>query len=158
MEQIDVAKEQALHFLTFRPRSSTEVRQYLQRKDHPLSIQEEVVEWLQHLGYVDDLRFAMQWIENRYRTNPMGVRRLSKELWQKGIPQPIINEALERCGATVDEGALAKELATKQARRYRGQDSTVIARRLAGFLGRRGFRSDDIQRAISETLEALHLP
>lgn len=158
MNQTAAAKEQALYFLTFRSRSSAEMRQYLERKDYSPSVQEEVIAWLQHLGYVDDLRFAMQWIENRNRSNPMGARRLSQELWQKGIPQSIIDEALEHFSATVDEGELARELAAKQARRYRGQDQAVIARRLAGFLGRRGFKADDIQHAISETLEALHLP
>ncbi len=153
MDQIGTAKEQALYFLTFRSRSSAEIRQYLQRKDHTSSIQDEVVAWLRHLGYVDDVRFALQWIEDRCRTNPMGARRLAQELWQKGIPQSIIDEAVDHFNATVDEAALARQLAAKQALRYRGQDPAAVARKLAGFLGRRGFRPEDIRRAISETVE-----
>ncbi|NLK08131.1 MAG: regulatory protein RecX [Firmicutes bacterium] len=158
MEKADKAKNQAVHFLTFRPRSCWEIRQYLKRKGHPPAVRDEVVEWLKRLGYVDDLRFAKQWIESRTRTNPMGTRRLAQELWQKGIPRFLIDEALADFEKSTDEGALAAELAKQRIRRYPHESSEVITRRLAGFLGRRGFKSEDIHSAIKTALEAFRLP
>lgn len=149
---ITKAKQQALYYLKFRSRSSAEMRRYLNRKGYQAAIQEAVVSWLQELGYVDDLQFALQWIENRCRTNPMGERRLVQELRQKGIPQPIIDQAMVGFRESVDETALACKLATKQVRVYRGDDTDAIKRKLAGFLGRRGFHPGDIRSAIDQVL------
>lgn len=152
IEDITKAKKQALYYLKFRARSSAEMRRYLNRKGHSSTVQEEVVTWLQELGYIDDLQFSLQWIENRCRTNPMGERRLVQELYQKGIPQSVIDQAMVTFRETVDETALACKLATDRVRVYQGEDIDATKRKLAGFLGRRGFRLDDIRFAIHQVL------
>jgi len=150
---IGEAKKQALHYLKFRARSSTEMRQYLSRKGYQPPIQEKVVGWLQELGYIDDLQFSLQWIENRCRTNPRGERRLVLELRQKGIRQPIIDEAMIRFRETVNETELAYELAANRVKAYHRDDQNTKRRKLISYLERRGFRMNDIRQVIDQVLE-----
>jgi len=147
------AKKQALYYLKFRSRSSAEMRRYLDGKGHAIRIQDEVMAWLQELGYVDDLRFCQQWIENRCRTNPMGALRLVQELRRKGIHQPIIDEAMTEFDQAVDEAVLAYELATNRVRQYHGEDVSAVRRKMAGFLQRRGFTARDVHHAVDRVLD-----
>ena len=158
MDLLSDAKDIALRFLSYRPRSEMEVRRYLAGKGHTESIQDEVVVWLRHLNYVDDLRFARQWIESRNRSNPMGSRRLFQELRQKGVSEAVIHQAFEDYHGEADEAALAKELALKQAGRYKGQEGDAVTRKLSGYLARRGFKSAHIHQAVQEALRTLPLP
>lgn len=152
-EDIAKAKQQALYYLKFRARSSAEMRDYLTRKGHGAPIQEEVVTWLEELGYINDLQFSQQWIENRCRTKPMGERRLTYELRQKGIPQGIIDTAILEFRETIDETELACQLARDQVKTYYGQELSSVRRKLAGFLQRRGFQANDIYHALEQVLD-----
>ena len=152
-EDIAEAKRQALYYLKSRARSSAEMRHYLARKGHGTPIQEEVVTWLEELGYIDDLQFSQQWIENRCRTKPMGERRLTYELRQKGIHQVIIDAAILEFREAVDETELACQLARDQVKTYQGQETSAARRKLAGFLHRRGFQANDIYYALEQVLD-----
>lgn len=152
-EDIGEAKRQALYYLKFRARSSAEMRDYLARKGHGAPIQEEVVTWLEDIGYINDLQFSRQWIENRCRTKPMGERRLTYELRQKGIHQVIIDAAVLEFREAIDETELACQLARDQVKIYHGQEINAVRRKLAGFLHRRGFQANDIYYALEQVLD-----
>ena len=79
------AVDHAIRFLSYRPRSSQEVRQNLSKKKIPETVIESALERLENLGYLDDSAFVRFWVENRNSFKPMGARALSYELRQKGI-------------------------------------------------------------------------
>lgn len=157
MEKLAEAKEKALYFLGFRPRSTAEMRQYLQSKGYSSAITDTVVAWLQELGYIDDVRFATEWIEGRLRTKPMGRRRLLQELHQKGLDPELIETVLEQFAADIDELTLARKLAKERIRHYWGEETQAARRKLAGFLQRRGFTLDVISTAVNEILEEVQM-
>ncbi len=130
-----------------------EMRQYLEGKGYSIPIQDEVLAWLSDLGYVDDLSFALQLVEDRCRTNPVGELRLVQELRQKGIPEPFIEDAVAHFHDLVDEAALAQELAIKRARHYRGEDRIAAIRKLTGYLRRRGFSMENIRPAVAQAID-----
>ena len=53
-----------------------------------------IVERLVERGYVDDVKFARYYVENRFVKKGVSHKRLKMELMKKGISQEIIDEAL----------------------------------------------------------------
>ncbi len=66
----EVTYQKALHFLSYRPRSSAEVRQNLTKRGSPAELIDETLDRLQHAGLVNDKEFARTWIENRNTFRP----------------------------------------------------------------------------------------
>ncbi len=148
------AVDSAANFLSYRPRSSAEVRNNLKKKKIPAAVVEAAMERLDALGYLDDEQFARFWVENRDTFKPRGPLALRQELRRKGVPNNIIDTVLE----TVDVEDAAYRAAQKKLSRYRGETVIDFKRKLGGFLGRRGFRfeviNDVLTRVIAELEES----
>ncbi|MCK4325618.1 RecX family transcriptional regulator [bacterium] len=150
-EEARKAKDYALNLLSFRPRSSKEVRDRLKRKDYDEKVIEEAVENLGRIGLLSDEEFARSWAQSRMQGKPMGRKLLEQELRQKGIDKEIIEKISEATYSQHDEETLALTLAKKKLKGYRDLDDLTIKRRLYSYLGRRGFSPD----TISEVLEKI---
>ncbi len=150
-EEARKAKDYALNLLSFRPRSTKEVRDRLKRRDYDEKVIEETVENLSRIGLLNDEEFARSWAQSRMQGKPMGRRLLEQELRQKGIDKEIIVEVRETTYSQQDEEEVALSLAKKKLKSYRGLDDLTIKRRLYSYLGRRGFSPE----TISEVLEKI---
>ena len=135
LEASERAYERTLHYLSFRPRSTREVRDYLRGKDVDEDIREQVIERLTRMRLLDDRAFCTFWIDNRRAHRPKGRWALQSELAAKGIDREIIAEMLEG----LDEDADAMRAAERQAAKLASSDDNTFRRRLTGFLQRRGF-------------------
>ena len=142
---LEKAYNHALRFLSYRPRSSYEVRRNLQEKGVPPAIIDAVVDRLTRAGLLDDAAFARYWVEQREQFKPRSAQMLRYELRQKGVENEEIEQALQE----LDEESSAYRAATKQARRYRHLDREAFRRKLASYLQRRGFRYDTV-RSVTE--------
>jgi regulatory protein len=149
--QIDDASEatyqKALHFLSYRPRSSQEVRQNLIKRGCDETLVKETISRLQDAGLVNDTAFARAWVENRNTFHPRSKSALRVELRRKGLAEEIVQSVLEE---QVDEQALAFEAARKQARRYASLEWAEFRQKLGGFLARRGFSYTTLAPVVSE--------
>lgn len=150
-DQTESAYQRALNFLSYRVRSAQEVRKNLAKHVVDDPIIEEVLERLRQAALVDDRAFARQWVENRSQFKPRGKIALASELYQKGIPQPIISETLE----DLDEQALAWKCARKKASHYQRLEKEEFQKKLYGFLHRRGFPYSICQDVVGNLWEEL---
>jgi regulatory protein len=139
--------QKALHFLSYRPRSSAEVRQNLARRGISEALIDETVNRLQGSGLVNDEAFARAWVENRNTFHPRSKSALRMELRRKGLDDEIIQSVLE---VQVSEETLAFEAARKYARRLIGLDWPKFRLKLGGFLARRGFSYATLAPVVSE--------
>lgn len=146
------AIDQAIHFLSYRPRSSQEVRQHLSRKDIPEGVINDAIAKLQEQGYVDDHSFARFWIQNRSAFKPRGAQALRYELRQKGVGSSIIDQTLDE---HLDETHAAYEAARARARRFRGSTRSVFRQKLGAFLQRRGFGYDTCRECLGRLQDEL---
>ncbi len=146
-KELKRAQERALRLLGVRNRSTYEVRTRLERAGFEEEVVAEVISWLHHLDYLNDERFAREWVDSRLRHKPLGRRRLTYELIQKGIGREIIEEALQQVDSQA-ESQLATSLAYKQYGRMREPTWESVERKIYGYLTRRGFRSDAVRQAI----------
>jgi regulatory protein len=129
------AYQQAMLFLSYRARSTSEIRQNLRKHDIPADVIEQTIERLKAERLADDDQFARAWVENRSTFRPRSSRALALELRQKGIPDEVVQSAL----TGIDEEALAYDAAQKRARRLESLDWNDFRTKLSQFLARRGF-------------------
>ena len=148
LDEVEVAHEAALKFLSYRPRSVAEVRKRLQEKYSPEAV-EAVLGRLIEASLLDDQAFARYWVENREQFEPRSARALRFELRRKGVPDSDIRASLEE----VDEEDTAFRAARAQARRLNGQDGQVFRKRLGDFLLRRGFGYEVIKHVVNRLWE-----
>ncbi len=146
------AKLRALHLLEYMDRTEKGLRKKLE-KDYPPEAIDETIRYLGSYGYIDDKRYAENYL--RTRLNGKGHRRLFQELYQKGVPSALVQEAWEELcmEESVEEGpderASIRKLITKKI-----GDQTELSRReyqrLMAFLARRGFSWEDISAEFEE--------
>jgi regulatory protein len=141
-DETEVAYQQALKFIGYRMRSSTEVERYLAEKGTTPETISQVFERLNRSGLVDDSRFARSWTDNRSEFRPRSRRSISRELRLKGIPDEVIEKTISEM---LPEEDLAYQAGLKYTRKLSVSDRYTFFRKLAGFLGRRGFSYDVIK-------------
>jgi regulatory protein len=158
LDEIEVAHERALNFLSYRPRSAEEVRRRLREKKISETAIETVIERLERAGLLDDRAFTRFWIENREQFKPRGAQALRYELRQKGVPDAIIEDAL----SDFDEQDAAYRAARAQVRRYAQADQQTFRKRLGDHLARRGFAystvRDVLDRLWADRVDETHTP
>ncbi len=129
-----LALARALNFLGYRARSEKEVRDRLRRYGYGEEAVEGVVVRLKELGYLDDEDFARLVVREKARR--YGPRRVSAELRKSGVDAELARGVVEEEFAGRGEVEQARSAA---ARRYNRGGSDAEARRVYGFLVRRGY-------------------
>lgn len=145
-DDYEKAKQRALNFITYRPRSIAEVRQNLRGKEVDDTIIEQVVNRLSELELLDDTAFARYWVDQREAFKPRSPMALRQELLQKGVERQVIDEVL----VELDETAAARRAAEQQAGRWTNLDKETFYQKMSSYLQRRGFRYDTIREVINE--------
>lgn len=155
-DQVEVAYNNALNFLSYRPRSVAEVHRRLSKKQFDGQVIDEVIARLSRAGLLDDDAFARYWLENREAFKPRGSRALRYELRQKGVADSIVDALL----TDYDESDAAHRAARAQAQkltRIHDYDIDVLRTKLHAFLNRRGFSfgitRDTVDRLLKESGE-----
>jgi len=145
----------ALEYCLMRPHSNREVRDYLYRKTRPtrdktgelksgvsIEITSRVFDRLSEKGYIDDIKFAHFWVENRSVTKGVSHRKLVAELRIKGVDGSIIEQEFDVSGRN-DNNEIQKIIAKKQS--HYPDDKKLMA-----YLARLGFDYDDIKQALNK--------
>ncbi|MCS7246679.1 MAG: RecX family transcriptional regulator [Anaerolineales bacterium] len=151
-DRVDTLYQQALRYLSFRPRSEQEMHRYLSSRETEERVRAQVLERLRTNGWLDDRRFAEQWVENRSAFRPRSKKALRLELRQHGVQPAVVEQALQE----LDEEELAYLAVRKVLDRYRGLDRVTFQRRLQGFLVRRGFSYDIVPLVLHRCWQELH--
>jgi regulatory protein len=150
-DESEKAYQQALKFLSYRPRTETEVRRNLEQHDIAEEVIIEVIDRLRRSGLVDDARFAQAWSENRSEFRPRSRKALAFELRQHGLD----GEAIEQALSDLDDGELAYRAAIKQSRKLNNLEWPDFRRKLSDFLARRGFHYEVIVPVVKRVWDGL---
>jgi regulatory protein len=158
-EEVQKALDSALGLLEVRARAKREIETRLSQKGIEESIIAIVVAKLVKLGLLDDAQFAAQWVEAKTRvggSRPIGRRRLSSELYAKGVAKEQIADAVDVV-SNADELALARAAASKKVRVVPSDREALQKERqkLMGFLQRRGFGWETVKQVTRESLPAV---
>ena len=134
-----LAMNRALNVLSYRARTKGELRERLLRAGYAGETVDEVVARLEELGYLDDEEFARDLA--RAQARKYGPRRIFGDLRQAGVEEEIAREVVEEEFSERSEFETALKIAQ---RRYNmeGENPGAQARRVYGFLMRRGYSAD----------------
>ncbi len=146
------ARDAALRFLSYRPRSEAEVRRRLSRHYCPRVI-DQVILFLQQNRYLDDAAFAQMWRRSREQRRPRGRRALQQELMQFGVDRDIIEEALEGFDAAANAYKAGQRPAARLA--AKGSPPDVFKRKIGAHLRRRGFKCSVITETVNRLWQEL---
>lgn len=130
-----LATSRAFRYLGYRARSVGEVRERLYRYGYGEQTVEEVVERLRDLGYLDDRQFARNVAGER--SGKYGPRRVLADLRRSGVDEEIARDAVEDEFSELSELDAARAAAERRYNNAEGSDA--LARRVQGFLARRGY-------------------
>ena len=145
---LEKATSLALRFLSYRPRSESEVRRRLEAK-YPVLVVESVVQKLKEQGLLDDTSFAQEWTRSRVSHRPRSAKAIRRELLGKGVDRDTAQAAVE----TLDDEESAYRAGLRAAASLADADYNTFRRRLWGYLYRRGFSQAVIRRTANQLWE-----
>ena len=138
------AKKRALHLLERMEQTQWQLRTKLEKAGYPSECIEDALAYVQSYHYVDDSRFASNFV--RISQEKMSKGNISRKLLSKGVDREIVKQALEEYES--DELQQICKLLEKRG----FQKETAYRRELQrtyAFLARRGFCNSDILKALS---------
>lgn len=125
----------AYRYLSYRPRSEGEMRDWLRRRGFAKGVVEQAIVRLREQNLTDDFAFAQFWKDNRLSFRPKSKRLLAKELRGKKVAAEII----ERVTGDIEDEATAYQLGRNRMPALTRLDYPDFYRRLSGYLAYRGF-------------------
>lgn len=139
-EIFDKLYQSSLHFLSYRPRSEHEIRDFIKRKlrDNNPDPTEKIISQLKEEKLINDEEFVQWWIQQRLEFNPKGLRVLKQELFVKGIERTIIENELDKISKSVLKSSALKIL-EKKSDKYRELNEKLLKEKLISLLLARGF-------------------
>jgi regulatory protein len=137
-----LAMNRALNILGYRARAKGELGQRLRRAGYAEETVREVLSRLEELGYLDDEEFARERV--RAGARKYGPRRILGDLRRTGVDEEVAHKTVEEEFDGRSEYQAALE--TVRRRYNTGEDpggaGLGLARRVYGFLMRRGYSAD----------------
>ena len=140
------AERKALNLLSRSPHSRERLKLKLLKKDFGRSSINYVLERMEELGYLDDSRFAEDWLRSRIARHPEGRQSLLAGLVNRGINTSLATQIVNRIVTRGVEEDCAKRLMEKQ-----GTFRNLTRKKLAQRLSSRGFSSSLIRQIIDQT-------
>lgn len=132
------AKELAAGYLSYAPRTRSQVERYLREKEVDEGAAERALGLMEEYGYIDDLAYAKEFA--RQQSAKYGSRAIAYKLAQKGIPAETARQALEELPP---ESETAQKLMEKLKQKYAGLDPAKKKQRIYAAMIRKGFAYSD---------------
>lgn len=134
------AKKRAMHLLEKMDRTESDIRTKLSDDLYPESIVDEAIDYLYSYHYLDDDRYARNYI--RFHSQGKSKRLLRQELIGKGVDKNLAVELLDEDYDTDERELIRRELAKKHFDSVSADDRE--RRRVYSYLLRKGFDMSDI--------------
>jgi len=158
-EEFEKVKDYALRFLSFRPRSSQELKQrlkiYLAKKNLSEDLIEKVIAFLREKNFINDVEFAKWWAAARKSQTIKGINAIRLELVAKGINKDIIDEILVSVDGSTELQKAIIIINRKLPLFRKSYPKNLLKLKLGRLLFNRGFSSDVIKKAIDECFKKI---
>ena len=141
----------ALSLLAARPYSSSALRRKLGQKEYEAADADDAIRRLLDNGLLNDAKYAEQFARSKMLSTGASKRRLTQELYRKGIKGDVATQAIANVVEQdeIDPAAVIERVAKKKLAQLGDLEPVILRRRLFGFLARRGYDLDEIKRVVS---------
>lgn len=146
-------KERALYYLKTSDKTSFQMKKKLAEGFYPETVIDRILEFLEKYGYIDDFRYACQFIQ--YNQKRKSYQQIKSDLRLKGISREYIEEAFsdmeENCSDEENPQAdiIRKYIQKKLKTDMEPQEKNKIVMALT----RKGFKYDEILSILRELEE-----
>jgi regulatory protein len=138
----------AINGLARRAYSVHEMRVYLERRAEDKKDVIPVMARLKDHKYLDDARYARQFVRLHAELRKQGAFRIARDLRARGVPDRHIEAALAERSAESDESAVVRARLTRRLKTLRGPLDERKKASLYRSLLRAGFSSETIRREL----------
>ena len=145
------AMDLAVKYLSFKSRTSSEMVEYLKKKNVDEKIIADVMQKLGEYRYIDDVVYLKNYVENNRHLNYYGSRRMSQDLKKRGISDQLLL-SLEDLFSKQDEYQCCEIVAKKNLRILKGQTSAQKKKKLYDKLGRMGYPTEMVLEVIKSLI------
>jgi regulatory protein len=153
-----------MRLLADRRRSAGEMRHRLREREVPADVAHEVMARTDRAGLIDDAAFAREWVQQRRRRKGLADEALRLELESKDVAEQDVARALAEESGPFEDRGQAEEARCRDLARTRleaempaladasGPERAKVARRVNGYLRRRGYDGALIGRVVAGEL------
>lgn len=134
--------------LTRRAYSVRDMRAYLEARAENKEAVATVLGRLKELNYLDDDRFARQFVRQRADGRKQGAFRIARDLRARGVPDRHIEAALSERAAETDETPALRARVARRLKNLRGPLDERKKASLYNSLLRAGFSGEAIRREL----------
>lgn len=156
-ESRTMAKRAAMRLLARRPRTIREIRDRLRVQEFSDADINTTIDDLKESGLVNDAEFAAMYIRDTLALRPMGKLLVKRKLLLHGIDKATADHVVDQAFHEHSQDDAALLLGRKYLQRVTGgstpSDNLKVRRRLAAFLGRRGYSWETIQNVLKSLLK-----
>lgn len=147
------AKKRAMNLLQKRQYTEKQLRDKLRQGLYQEEVIDDAVEYVKSFHYIDDLRFASDYIV--YYSDYRSRGRIENDLIKKGIDRDVILKAYalteEKDNLTDEQDLIRKELEKKHF--HIDEADFAQKQKIIGYLYRKGFRLENIRNVIDDVDE-----
>lgn len=148
-DQAQKAYQSALHYLSYQLRSEKEIYDYLVDKEYE-DYADRVMEKLRDMQLLDDQLYAESFVRTKAAINYHGPLEIRRNLFRKGVPERLIDQALLSEYSEEMRVENARRLADKQVRKSKNRSNRESRQRISQFLMQKGFDKDTIEEVFRE--------
>ncbi|HEV7389154.1 MAG TPA: regulatory protein RecX [Gemmatimonadaceae bacterium] len=141
----------ALNLLSARPYAVRALHRKLIQKEYPAADADDAIRRLVDNGLLNDEKYAEQYARSKILSTGASKRRLTQDLYRKGIKGEVATTAIANVIADeeIDTAVVIEQVARKKLAQLGDLEPLVLRRRLFGFLARRGYDVDEIKRVVA---------
>ncbi len=146
----------ALNLLAARPYATRALHRKLIQKDYSAADADDAIRRLVSNGLLDDAKYAEQYARSKMLATGASKRRLTQDLYRKGIKGDVAAAAIDNVVADeeIDTAAMIERVARKKLAQLGDLEPLVLRRRLFAFLARRGYDVDEIKRVVASLTQS----
>lgn len=148
-DSVKYAKERAMEYIAYAPRSRKQVRDKLKQKGLDAQSIKEALDTMEEYHYIDDAQYVREFV-NVYK-NKYGRNTIISKLRQNGVSQECIEEAMEF--SEDDEYRLCLDTLETLLGRYDDVGDYKTRQKIYANLVRKGFSFELVKKAMNETLD-----
>ena len=113
----------------------------------------KIIKQLEKDSFIDEMRYAVSFVQDKMKFNKWGRIKISWMLRQKNIPDDIIDQALDQIDKDEYEILLESEL-IKKMRTLKSGDQYNKKRKLIQFASQRGFENETVYKIINNLFQS----
>lgn len=148
-DEIKKAFQLAVHYLSYKMRSTKEVIEYLRQKETNEPIIREVLHKLEYFRYINDEEYALAFVRTQKNTTDKGPEIIKKELIEKGIEPILIEKSMEQYSESEQIDTLIK-VCEKFLKKDKKLSKREQKAKLEQLCVRKGFPLSLLEIALSE--------